>query len=431
MARPSIRLEHAAALLVGIVLGAAFTRQGRPLAAQVPKPAPVASQPRPDVGPVPAITGRVEGDDALYRQLARQYEQFASVNRTFELVSKAVAPAVVHIVSHKTGVHENNHRYEYDETGSGVVVRGERGRGLFVLTNNHVVEGSATDAINIFLHDGRTLKPSQAWLDGKADIAVLKLAVDDVPAARLGDSDDASVGSWVLAMGSPFGLTHSVTQGIISARGRHEQELQDDGVENQDFLQTDAAINPGNSGGPLVNLKGEVIGINTAIASNGGGSEGVGFSIPINLAKWIMGQLVANGKVARGAIGVDLDEVLPDRFAALGLRSPRGALVLDAHKGSPAQKGGVRDGDVIVRFNSIDVIDLNHLIIMVSMAPIGKSAKMVVWRDRQEVALDVVVADRDAVLASALPDRSLPPPESRRQNRPSPAVDANSPRSPR
>src|SRR5262249_26268803 len=149
--------------------------------------------------------------------------------------------------------------------------------------------------------------------------AVMRLSRNDLPVARLGNSDNVAVGHWVLALGSPFGLTHSVSQGIISARGRHEQELEDVGVENQDFLQTDAAINPGNSGGPLVNRKGKVIGINTAMASNGGGSEGVGFSIPINLAKWIMAQLITAGKVSRGAMGVNLQDLSPQNAAELGL----------------------------------------------------------------------------------------------------------------
>src|SRR6478609_3119862 len=224
----------------------------------------------------------------------------------------------------------------FEETGSGVIVRPEAGKGLFVLTNNHVVDGAQAAEISILLHDGQVLRPDRFWADPKADVAVLKINRDGLPAARLGNSDDARVGTWVLALGSPFGLTHSVSQGIISARGRYEQELEMDGVEHQEFLQTDAAINPGNSGGPLVNLKGEVIGLNTAIASEGGGSEGVGFSIPINLAKWAMEQLIAGGKVARGAMGVNLQELTPAKAAELGLERPRGARIAVVHDDSPA-----------------------------------------------------------------------------------------------
>src|SRR5262249_20749003 len=200
----------------------------------------------------------------------------------------------------------------------------------------------------------------------------------------------------------PCGLTQSVSQGIISARSRHVEELQD--VENQDFLQTDAAINPGNSGGPLVNLRGEVIGINNSIASNGGGNEGVGFSIPINLAHWIMNQLLAHGRVSRGALGIDLHPVLRSEDAmSLGLERPQGAWIDPGHPGSPAPLGGLRGGDVIVRFNGIEISDLNHLINIVSMAPIGQEAEVIVWRGKQHLAVRVKVGERDRALAEVTP----------------------------
>ena len=199
-------------------------------------------------------------------------------------------------------------------------------------------------------------------------------------------------------------------------------ELQD--VEYQDFLQTDAAINPGNSGGPLVNMKGEVIGINNSIASNGGGNEGVGFSIPINLARWIMGQLVTRGRVSRGALGVILHhEFRIEDALALGLVSPRGAWVDVVNPRSPAAEGGVREGDVVMRFNGVDVTDLNHLINMVSMAPIGRPAEMVVWRDRKQMSMKVTVGDKDPLTQASPPvsratsDRLL-----RRPDRPSSAT---------
>src|SRR5262249_4946591 len=157
---------------------------------------------------------------------------------------------------------------------------------------------------------------------------------------------EAQVGNWVMALGSPFGLMHSVSQGIISARGRQMDELPD--VVNQDFLQTDAAINPGNSGGPLVNMKGEVIGINNSIASNGGGNEGVGFSIPINLARWIMNELIIHGRVTRGALGVDLQQFEQKDAVALGMLRPRGAWIGKVHPSSPADRAGLRDGDVVL-----------------------------------------------------------------------------------
>ncbi len=398
-------------LVLGILLGLNLERGGRSLSAQQAR-GPVAS-PAEDVGPAPAppVAAAASGsEDAIYGQLTRQYAQFEHVNKTFELVAKAVSPSVVHLVAHKIGAREDeNAAREFEETGSGVIVRGEGTRSLFVLTNNHVVAGAATNQIDIFLADGRSFHPTRTWLDSKADIAVLKLDRSDLPAARLANSDDIAVGSWVLAMGSPFGLHHSISQGIISGRGRHEVELERAGVENQDFLQTDAAINPGNSGGPLVNMRGEVVGINIAIMSNGGGNEGVGFSIPINIARWIMGQLLNNGRVSRGALGVKLHpDFEPDRAIALGLERPRGAWIESVDQQSPAAAGGIRVGDVVLRFNGVEVVDLNHLINLVSMAPIGEAADVVIWRDRREVPMRIVVADKERIVAQN--PRSIRPP---------------------
>ena len=267
------------------------------------------------------------------------------------------------------------------------------------------------------------MTPERIWSDAKADIAVLKLDRDDLPAARMGNSDSAVVGSWVVAMGSPFGLMHSVSQGIISARSRHMDELQD--VENQDFLQTDAAINPGNSGGPLVNLKGEVIGINNSIASNGGGNEGVGFSIPINLARWIMNELISNGHVTRGALGVDLQPNFRQEDATtLGLDRPQGAWIDKVHPESPAARGGLHDGDVILKFGGVEIHDLNHLINAVSMTPVGVPADVLIWRDRKEVMIRITVGDRERTLAGTQalqPNRPAEPADLiRRPDRPGP-----------
>jgi serine protease Do len=423
---PPLVLGLTLTLLIGIVLGVALDRGGPYLSAQATSTTPAA---RPEAGSVPATArpaahegpARPGADDDVYRQLDQQYEQFRQINQTFELVARAVAPSVVHIVAHKTSRAEDSSRIRhFEETGSGVIVRGDRGRSLYVLTNNHVIEGAQPAKINIFLHDGRAIHPDRYWLDKAADIAVLNLGRNDLPAARLGNSDETTVGSWVLALGSPFGLTHSVSQGIISARGRHMEELQD--VENQDFLQTDAAINPGNSGGPLVNMRGEVIGINNSIASNGGGNEGVGFSIPINLAHWIMNQLVAYGRVSRGALGIDLHPIFRAEDAiSLGLERPRGAWIDRVHPGSPAAQGGLRNGDVIVRFNGVDISDLNHLINIVSMATIGQEAEVVVWRGKQHFAVRVKVGERDRALAEVIPaERAAPAPGGllRRNDRP-------------
>ena len=410
MVRLTTPLLFLTTLGCGVLLGLNWDR-GRRVSAQAHPGAPIASV-VDTVGNSPAgISIRGQTEEGLYAQLARQYAQFEQVDRTFELVSRAVSPSVVHLIAHKTGTREDETQpREYDETGSGVIVRGDVVRDLFVLTNNHVVTGAGVKQIEICLSDGRSFHPTQIWVDSKADIAVLKLAQTNLPAARLANSDDASVGSWVLAMGSPFGLNHSVSQGIISGRGRHEVDLERAGVENQDFLQTDAAINPGNSGGPLVNMKGEVVGINIAILSNGGGNEGVGFSIPINLARWIMGQLLAHGHVNRGALGVKLNpEFEAENARTLGLDRPRGAWIKSVDSSSPAAVGGILVGDVVVRFNGVEVVDLNHLINLVSMAPIGRPADVVIWRDQREHALKVVVADKERIAAQDARQLRSPP----------------------
>ena len=353
----------------------------------------------------------IRGTDAqIQKDLKAAYDQFEPVNSIFQKVAKAMSPSVVHINARKVSP-EQGQGQEMEESGSGVVVATNH-PGQYILTNNHVVADAPPRFIRVQLADGRVISPERVWTDPKADIAILKMA-DNAPKlvpAQMGDSDDIAVGTWVLALGSPFGLMHSVSQGIISARGRHEAGLFQDGVENQDFLQTDAAINPGNSGGPLVTLKGQIIGINTAIASQGGGSEGVGFSIPINLARWIMDQLLTNGRVNRGAMGIDLEDVESQKAEKLGLDRPKGALVTSVHPESPAMRAGLKDQDVIIRFNQNDVTDLNHLINLVSMAPIGKPAEVVIWREKKAITLQVTVGARDRVLAQVpqIPPNSAP-----------------------
>ena len=394
MPRPPAFLLWIATLASGVALGLALGGRNTPLAAQ--------TAPKPDARTA-AIEKRGLDEEAQYRDLARSYEKFQAIDHTFETVARVVAPSVVHITAKKVGEREDGKIGRVEETGSGVIVRPDGGKGLFILTNNHVVEGATAEDVSILLHDGQVLKPVRFWVDVKSDVAVLKIDRADLPAARLGNSDDARVGTWVLALGSPFGLTHSVSQGIISARWRYEEELEIDGVEHQEFLQTDAAINPGNSGGPLVNMKGEVIGLNTAIASEHGGSEGVGFSIPINLAKWAMTQLVAGGKVTRGAIGVNLQGLSPSKAAELGLESPRGARVAIVHDGSPAAEAGLLVGDVVQVFNGVEVRDDNHLISLVSVAAIGRPSDVILWRDKKRLALKVKVADREIIMAKSAP----------------------------
>ncbi len=409
MARSSSVLLLLLTLVSGMLVGVLVERGGRKMSAQSP---PTATQAAPVAEvPSPGTLLRGASEESLYQELAKQYATFEHVNRTFEMVARVVSPAVVHIVAQKKGrLDESAKIRNYEETGSGVIVHGDGVQGLFVLTNNHVVENAKPAHISIKLLDGRAIHPDQVWYDAKADIAVLGLSRADLPAARLGNSDEIAVGDWVLALGSPFGLTHSVSQGIISARGRHMDELAD--VENQDFLQTDAAINPGNSGGPLVNMKGEVVGINNSIASNGGGNEGVGFSIPVNLARWIMTQLLTKGHVNRGALGIDLHPIFrAEDAAALGLDRPYGAWVGKVYPGSPAFLGGLHDGDVVVKYQGVEVQDLNHLINMVSMSSIGQPADLEVWRDKQRYRLRITIGDRERTVVDGAPlvERSASP----------------------
>ena len=195
---------------------------------------------------------------------------------------------------------------------------------FFVLTNRHLIRSADLSEITLSLADGRELRPRDKWMDAGTDIGVMAVAGKGLVAATFGDSDKLEIGDYVLAMGSPFGLNHSVSFGIVSAKGRHDLDLSAEGVHYQDFLQIDASINPGSSGGPLVNLRGEVVGINTAIASTTGHNEGIGFSIPINMAKLIAQQLIKYGEVRRGFLGVRLDSEFGAADARrIGLARPR------------------------------------------------------------------------------------------------------------
>ena len=234
-----------------------------------------------------------------------------------------------------------------------------------MLTNNHVVRGA--DEVTVVLKDGREFKATDIKTDPASDLAVLRLeGAKDLPAATLGNSDEMEVGDWVLAIGCPFGLEQTVSAGIISGKGR---ELESN--NHDQFLQTDAAINPGNSGGPLVNLDGQVIGINTAIATNSGGYQGIGFSIPINTAKWVMKQLLSNGKVTRAYLGVQLEELNADLASKLGTKVNEGVLVADVVADSPAAAAGLHDGDVIVSFDGTAVHNGRELRDLVEQSAIG------------------------------------------------------------
>jgi serine protease Do len=265
--------------------------------------------------------------------------------------------------------------------GSGVIVDAS---GL-VLTNNHVVAGA--DRVTVELPDGREFKAAEIKTDPDSDLAVVKLEnARDLPVAKLGDSDKLDIGDWVIAIGNPFELETTVSAGIISGKGR---EL--GGIRRAKFLQTDAAINPGNSGGPLVNLAGEVIGINTAIASNTGAYQGVGFAIPINLAKWVSGQLIARGAVERGYLGVSIGPLSRDMAAKLGVTNGKGVLVTEVMKGTPAADAGVQDLDVVTAFDDQAVDGPRTLQELVEKSAIGQPHRLTVLRDGKPLTLSIAV----------------------------------------
>lgn len=264
--------------------------------------------------------------------------------------------------------------------GSGVII----GKGL-VLTNNHVVDGA--DKVTIDLSDGRRLPVTDIKTDRQTDLAVLRFESDDsLPIAKLGDSDKLDIGDWVIAVGNPFELEQTVSAGIISAKGRSLGS-----VERARFLQTDAAINPGNSGGPLVNLAGEVVGINTAIFSRTGGYQGIGFAIPINLAKWVTPQLAENGSVRRAYLGVVIAPVTPERSEKLGIDPNQGVVVDNIMDDSPAARGGLQRNDVVLSFDGHPVKRVADLQEIVERSGADSKHKIQILRDGDSMELQVVV----------------------------------------
>jgi serine protease Do len=264
-------------------------------------------------------------------------------------------------------------------SGSGFVIR-EDG---VIVTNNHVVEDAKE--ITVTFADGRELSAKVLGTDPKTDLALIKVDADNLPVARLGDSEEVEVGDWVVAIGNPFGLDNTVTAGIVSAKGRAIGAGPYD-----DFIQTDAPINPGNSGGPLLDEHGNVIGINTAIFSQNGGSVGIGFAIPINLAKRLVPQL-EKGHVTRGWLGVTIQKITPDLAESLGLEDTRGALVAQVTPKSPAAKAGIKPGDVITAFNGKRLKDQTTLPTLVADTPVGETVPVEIVRDGKTRTLDVTV----------------------------------------
>lgn len=278
---------------------------------------------------------------------------------------------------------------EREGVGSGVIVSKEG----YIITNNHVVEDA--DSITVRLDDGRTTKAKLIGRDPRTDIAVLKISEDNLKAMPLGDSDKLSVGEFVIAIGSPFRLAQSVSLGIVSAKGRANiiGSPDPDRAPYEDFIQTDAAINPGNSGGALINIYGQLIGINTAINSRTGVNEGVGFAVPINLARKVMSDLIEKGRVVRAWLGVYIKDVDPDVAKELGLSAPGGALISQVQEKSPAERAGLKPLDVILKVDDKKVANANQLRNYISSSEVGKKVRLLILRNEKQTEITVTLGE--------------------------------------
>ena len=347
-------------------------------------------------------------------------------SQAFADVAEKANPAVVTIITETEYKMEDFHqglpfdnpfffprnsprKYRGRALGSGVIVEAEKG---YILTNNHVVDKA--DEIKIKLMDKRVISATVVGTDPKSDLAVLQIEADNLSELELGNSDKLRVGDWVLAVGSPFSanLSHTVTAGIVSALGRSNVISSRDHYE--DFIQTDAAINPGNSGGALLNMEGELVGINTAIATGGfeKANRGVGFAIPSNMAKKVMQDLITKGYVVRSWLGVYIQNVDDNVAKALKLSNRDGALVSDVVEESPAEKAGLEQGDVIVEFNDVLIYDSAHLKNIVSSTPPGTLSKVIIFRDEKKKSINVTLeeiekSDDKTIASIPLDDRDF------------------------
>lgn len=328
----------------------------------------------------------------------------SSVSKMFTAVAKQCTPAVVFIRAEGSDEIADNERQQFSDPftdeffqrffgspakPSKKAPQTSQGSGFFVsldgyvMTNAHVVSGASK--ITVSFDDRKELEATLVGADSHTDIAVLKVEGDNFPCLPLGDSDAIEVGEWVVAIGSPFQLQASLTVGVVSAKGRQDLQITD----LEDFIQTDAAINPGNSGGPLINLEGEVIGINTAIVSRSGGYMGIGFAIPSNMAKNIMNQIIDKGSVTRGFLGVSLQPVDKDIADAFQLEKAEGALVSEVVKGSPADKAGIKQGDIIIEYNGLPIKALGAFRNEISLTSPGSTVKLKINRKGKMLTINV------------------------------------------
>lgn len=341
--------------------------------------------------------------DIKYDELEHMVDAFELRNAILRTATDLLRPTVVHIEAQKTRAVEKGRVVDepidesngslVEEAGSGVIVRVDDRH--IILTNRHVVSNTTPEYIRVHLYDGRSSHPTRILTDPSTDVAILEIDMPNLMAARIGNSDKLSVGDFVLALGSPFGLSHSVTQGIVSAKGRRDLIVGVEQVRIQNFIQTDAAINPGNSGGPLANLRGEIIGINTAIASESGVNAGIGFATPINIAMFVGKQLADTGTVKTSYLGVKLESDF-GRFDAkeAGLPEFVGARISRVTDESPAQDADLRVSDVIYKFDGITVENDSHLVQLVSLTPIGSKIPFVVYRNGKPMTIVVELRGR-------------------------------------
>jgi len=370
------------------------------------------------------ILSRAAVGEPLWTTLeeGKRKQPVSITNETFLKLAKKLKPAVVNIsttmvLKEKPSPSPFGERDPYREfwekffggeipreretrsLGSGVIIN----KAGYIVTNNHVVENAKE--ITITLHNGKDYQAEVVGLDKKTDLALIKIeAEEDLPVVPLGDSDKLGVGEWVLAIGNPFGLAETVTAGIVSAKGRVIGAGPYD-----DFIQTDASINPGNSGGPLFNFWGEVVGINSAILSPTGASVGIGFAIPVNTAKQVLPQLKEKGRVTRGWLGVNIQAVTPQLAESFGLKGKKGALVSQVFKGGPAEKAGIKQGDIILEFDDKEISNLRDLPRIVASTPVGKNVTIMVFRNGTTIPLRATVAEMEepTEIAKAPPKKSF------------------------
>ncbi len=379
MIRPFLHLQCLSLLCMLMLGGCSSSSKDEPLFFASKRPA---AEAEPPVKEVPA--------DILASQ------------RAFSQVSKKVTPCVVNIstISRKKNVRPFPDMPPlFEEFFGGPQTRRDRSLGSgfiisrdgFIVTNDHVVRDA--ESIRVKLSNDMVYDAQVVGGDPKTDIAVIKIKAADLPVAVLGDSDQLEAGQWAIAIGNPFGLERSMTVGVISATGRSNVGIET--IEN--FIQTDASINPGNSGGPLLNIHGEVIGINTAIVAAG---QGIGFAIPTTMARPIIAQLVEKGKVTRAWLGVSIQPVTEETARKLGLTKQTGALIAQLYQGGPADRGGVKPGDIIIQFGGSDVRDPSHLQQLVATAKVGIPVKILVQRNGRTVEVTVKTGNADSISTS-------------------------------